>query len=458
MALIPITVASSRRNNFSWSPQSTGYSGTVAFGANTEFGDTTQSGVSSSLVAFTSANMSSVRDNVVWDSLQPAYPGAYNWAETGSSNVFKIVQTAYASGSFNKMMVGCLGNAGDVPTGVPAHPYSSTTGLAKFSEFCTEVATHFNSYADKLVINFGNENNFPEASGSSGYDTPANSLLHLQTLSAAVRAVNPLYEIAVPTGINMGNTGGTYTGTLGNGFLGWTKDFLAQSWQSYADWFDYHVYEDGSQTLAQRTPEQFYTLASTVGTLVRASKPTVKLSISEIGYYSTAGANVITQAVASTYYSRLPFLLRCVPGMAMVNFFHQLDTTASGYGIYQTYATTKTQTATVGRVLAHVNASTSAEYYRLNTDNTNTYCVWMNTGTANRYALWDMTGSARSHRLTVTASGSGTLTLTNMEDGTTATASLVQGDNFVTVSLTTTAKVLTADVPITIPGLGGAPY
>lgn len=228
----------------------------------------------------------------------------------------------------------------------------------------------------------------------------------------------------------------------------WFNTFLATNWHQYCDEFSFHHYHNFC------IPERWHDQLQDTISKVKAVAPTKPIRVTETGWYNGTATRSISEAESAARYSRYPFLLRCLD-LVGVSFYDLANDGTDpaqvehNFGFYtQNLGAQKSQAATISAALAHIKVATSGAHY---TDFTmKRRIVVMDTNTANgqRAACWaiDATGTAT---LTVTASSSGTLSIQTL-GGSTATQAISAGANTVSVTLSDTAKVVFANVPITI--------
>lgn len=227
----------------------------------------------------------------------------------------------------------------------------------------------------------------------------------------------------------------------------WFNAFLATNWHQYCDAFSFHHYHKFC------IPERWHDQLQDSIVKVRTVAPNMPVRLSESGWFNGTDASNISEAEAAARYSRYPFLLRCLD-LHGVTFYDLANDGATGtkeenFGFYTAnLVAQKAQAATIAAALAHIKVATSGAHY---TDfSLNRRVVIMNTNTANgqRAACWSINASGTT-ALNVNASAPGTLSIQTI-GGSTATQAIVAGSNAVNITLSDTAKVVSADVPITI--------
>lgn len=227
----------------------------------------------------------------------------------------------------------------------------------------------------------------------------------------------------------------------------WFDTFLATNWHQYCDAFSFHHYHKFS------IPERWHDQIQDTIEKVRAVAPGKPIRLSETGWFNGTDAQNITEAEAAARYSRYPFLLRCLD-LHGVTFYDLANDGATGtkeenFGFYTAnLAAQKAQAATITGALAHIKVATSGRHYADWSLNRRLVVMDTNTAFGQRAACWAVNG-AGSITLIVNAASAGTLTIQTVGGGS-STQPLVTGNNTVAVTLTDTAKIVLANVPISI--------
>lgn len=225
----------------------------------------------------------------------------------------------------------------------------------------------------------------------------------------------------------------------------WMHSILQMGAAQYSTAFSIHHYNGFLR------PEYWHDQLYRVIELIRQYAPMHKVYLSESGWFNGTDASSITEAEAAARYSRYPFLLRCLDFSGTTFYSLANDGTdaakESNFGFYTlNLGASKAQASTVKDALAHVNEATSAKHY--SDASLMRRVVLMDTATGQRAACWSITATGTT-TLSVFAQSAGTLSIQTM-GSTTATQAINPGLNSVAVSLSDTAKVVFADVPITI--------
>lgn len=386
------------------------------------------------------------RDEAKWSYVEAsrgtlAYPGASPYL----SRVKDALDTASTYGITPQLILN-YGNAAygsNVPTGYQGGLVLDADEKAGYSAYCSYIVSQIGNKCNLWEIwnewNLGLGGTAQELTDSAGLNVTAYVDV-MQIAYAAAKAANPQSKVIG------GVVAEPYDPTARS--ENWFNTFLATNWHQYCDEFSYHHYHNFC------IPERWHDQLQDTIVKVRAVAPTMPIRITETGWYNGTGVKAITEAEAAARYSRYPFLLRCLDLVGVTFYGLANDGTdpaqvEHNFGFYtQNVGAQKAQAVTITATLSHINVATSGTHY---TDQTQRRrVVVMNTNTANgqRAACWatDATGTAT---LTVTATGAGTLSIQTI-GGSTATQAISSGVNTVVVTLSDTAKVVYANVPITI--------
>ena len=430
-----------------WTLLGAGISGTVKIGFNWAGGNANLGmSVANAVIATQNTNANSWRDNLKWSSLETS-AGVFNWAAAVPALV-DSENIACGSNSIDYVHVMYLGNAAVYGTDAPTIGPLTAIGIVKWQAHVSNVVnrfkargtTHYELWNEPNTSTFWANGHWTTTDGYVSALVPA-------TYDAMI-AADPSAKLLVGSIIDPQSTffGGDDR-SYHTKFLQLASANLNARPNLRLSW---HTYMDNSGGIAQITPEAKYT-TSDLPTALDAIRINNNWRgwITESGWYTESGTFKITQALQQTYYTRHPFLLRCVPGLEGWHYYQMttFGTGGLGYGLIDNSGTAKLAYNSVGYSNLQAAAATNAICYR--NKNGTTFTVEMETSTGNRYALWDTAGSV-SYTYKIRSSDSGTLTITSMIDGTTTTQSIVQGDQFISISIGQNAVVASADVSFTI--------
>jgi hypothetical protein len=386
------------------------------------------------------------RDEAKWSYTEAsrgslAFPGVNSYL----SRVNDALNAAASYGVTPQLILN-YGNAAygsNVPTGYQGGLVLDADEKAGYSAYCSYIVSQIGSRCNLWEVwnewNISNGGTTQEVADTAGLSVTA-YLDVLQIAYAAAKAANPSVKIVG------GVVAEPYDQTARS--EDWFNTFLATNWHQYCDEFSFHHYHNFC------IPERWHDQLQDTITKVRAVAPTKPIRITETGWYNGTGVRAITEAESAARYSRYPFLLRCLD-LVGVSFYDLANDGTDpaqdehNFGFYtQNLGAQKAQAATITAAMAHIKVATSGSHY---TDlSMKRRVVVMDTNTANgqRAACWaiDATGTTT---LTVTASAPGTLSIQTI-GGSTATQAIVVGANTVNVTLSNTAKVVFANVQISI--------
>ena len=413
-----------------WYKTSEGILGTMKLGANTRLGNAQQGFDNRFQTNLESVGFKGVRDVPEWTYIQATSGAPYVWTTTPGPAGLAAMLAQLASGGVVTDWNFVL--ADFCPPDI-SKPLTTGPELTALGNFATEVVNHYNAagYSGKFRLGFGNE--FNSVAPTS---TPAEYYTQLATVYTAVKAADSTVKVGAPVGIDLDWTGG-YAG------FAWLDDFLATNWAAKCDYFEHHIYDDGSNTTVQLTPEALTFNLEKIHSRVLRNNPTIPICISETGWYTQTGTFKISQLLQAQYYSRWPFLLRTLPNVDSAQFWELKDNVPAGYGFMLSTWTAKTSLAVITRVVPQVQGASKAVRY--NHINGSSIGVCLTTPTGKRYAIWDTAADGTLLPIAIYAGASGTLTITNMGDGTTSTISLSAGTQSATLTIGLYSIVLSAD-------------
>lgn len=397
------------------------------------------------LAAIQTLNGTLWRDEAKWSYTEAsrgnlAFPGASPYLQRVNDAL--NAATSYGITPQLGLNYGNAAYGSDLPAGYKGGLVLDADEKAGYAAFCSYIVGTIGSRCNHWEI--WNEWNLDlggtpqEDTDNAGLDVNAYVEV-MQIAYTAAKAANPSAQVIG------GVIGEPYDTPARN--EGWFNSFLATEWYRYCDAFSFHHYHKFA------IPERWHDQIQDTITKVRAVAPSMPIRMSEAGWFNGTDSQNITEAEAAARYSRFPFLLRCLD-LSGITFYDLANDGATGakeenFGIYtNNLGAQKAQAATVAAALAHIKVATSGEHY---TDFSLTRrVVIMDTNTANgqRAACW-ATNATGTTTLTVTASAPGTLSVQTI-GGSTSTQAIVAGANTVNVTLSDTAKVVYADVPITI--------
>lgn len=397
------------------------------------------------LTAIQTLNGTLWRDEVKWGYVEASrgvlsYPGANAYLQRANDAV-----NAAASYGVTPQLILNYGNTAygsDVPAGYKGGLVLDADEKAGFSAYCSYIVSQIGTKCNLWEIwnewNLDLGGTAQEDTDNAGLDVNAYVSV-MQIAYTAAKAANPSAKLIG------GVIGEPYDTPARN--EGWFNSFLATNWHQYCDEFSFHHYHKFA------IPERWHDQIQDTINKVRAVAPNMPIRMSEAGWFNGTDSQNITEAEAAARYSRFPFLLRCLDlsGITFYDLANDGATTTKeeNFGFYtNNLGAQKAQAATVAAALAHIKVATSGKHY---TDFSLTRrVVVMDTNTVNgqRAACW-ATNATGTTTLTVTASAPGTLSIQTM-GGTTSTQGIVSGANTVNVTLSDTAKVVFADVPVSI--------
>ena len=385
------------------------------------------------------------RDEAKWSYTEAsrgalAFPGASPYL----SRVNDALNTAVSFGVTPQLILN-YGNSAygsNVPAGYQGGLVLDADEKAGYSAYCSYIVSQIGSRCNLWEIwnewNLDLGGTAQELADDAGLDVDA-YIAVMQIAYTAAKAANPS---AVIIG---GVVAEPYDTPARN--EGWFNEFLATNWHQYCDEFSFHHYHKFA------IPERWHDQIQDTITKVRAVAPSIPIRMSESGWFNGTDSQNISEAEAAARYSRFPFLLRCLD-LSGVTFYDLANDGATGtkeenFGFYtENLGAQKAQAATVAAALAHIKVATSGAHY---TDfSLNRRVVIMNTNTANgqRAACWAVNASGTTD-LVVTAASNGTLSIQTIGGGT-STQAISAGANTVSVTLSNTAKVVFANVSISI--------
>jgi len=398
------------------------------------------------LTAIQTLNGTVWRDEAKWSYTEAsrgslAFPGASSYL----SRVNDALNTASGFGVTPQLILN-YGNAAygsNVPTGYQGGLVLDADEKAGYSAYCSYIVSQVGSRCNLWEVwnewNTSNGGTAQEVTDSAGLSVTA-YLDVLQIAHTAAKAANPSAKIVG------GVVAEPYDPTARS--EDWFNTFLATNWHQYCDEFSFHHYHNFC------VPERWHDQLQDTITKVRAVAPTQPIRITETGWYNGTGVRAITEAESAARYSRYPFLLRCLD-LVGVSFYDLANDGTDpaqvehNFGFYtQNVGAQKAQAATTTAALAHIKVATSGYHFIDFTMKRRVVVMDTNTANGQRAACWatDATGTTT---LTVTASAPGTLSIQTL-GGSTATQAIAAGANTVNVTLSDTAKVVFANVPISI--------
>lgn len=383
------------------------------------------------------------RDEVKWSYAEAsrgalAYPGASPYLQRVNDAL-----NLCAGAGITPQLILNYGNGAygsNVPAGYQGGLVLDADEKAGYSAYCSYIVNAVGSRCNHWEIwnewNLSLGSTTQEATDQAGLDVNAYVAV-MQIAYTAAKAANPNATLIG------GVIGEPYDTPARN--EGWFNSFLATNWHQYCDEFSFHHYHRFS------IPERWHDQIQDSISKVRAVAPGKPVRLTESGWFNGSDASNITEAEAAARYSRFPFLLRCLDltGVTFYDLANDGTTTTKeeNFGFYTAnLGAQKAQAPTVRDALAHIKVATSGFHY--SDAMLNRRVVVMDTATGQRAACWAVNATGTT-TLTVTASAPGTLSIQTM-GGTTSTQGIVAGANTVNVTLSDTAKVVFANVPITI--------
>lgn len=407
----------------SWTLETTGVTGLVPFGTNSQIGNL---GSSLGLVDLMSSDLGcqGIRTSMHWRDTETSIGVFSVLGGFGSGTSGRTMASAMARGSSLGMAMRiCNINEGE-PSGY-GDGNLLNGGSAEISAFATNasyVATQLGSNVTHYEIL-----NEKELSMSG-----PNYKLLLDAVYPAIKAANP--SAVVVAGATSGVTSGSGT---------WDEPGIT----TVMDAMSVHQYGPSSSTYP---PENYVSgilngMASMWSTMGVASFPYL---VTESGWMT----QVWTDAVILKFVSRYLFMLRALPSLSGYMQYQQLNEGANEWGLGgPAFATIKIQGRAYKDCADHVHWCTSAKRYS-DPNNLLNRAVVMSNGTTRRLAVWT-TDTTNVVTIYVTAASPGTLTIqtiTGTAGGSLDTSnSLVTGNNAISVTLTDTAQILYANVNVT---------
>ena len=395
------------------------------------------------LTAIQGLNGTVWRDEVKWSYVEAsrgalAYPGANTYLQRAKD----AVDTAASYGITPQLGLN-YGNAAygsDIPAGYKGGLVLDADEKAGYSAFCSYIVGQIGNKCNHWEI--WNEWNLnlggtPQEIADNAGSNVAAYVEVMQLAYTAAKAANPSATIIG------GVIGEPYDTAAKN--EPWFNALLATNWYQYCDAFSFHHYHKFS------IPERWHDQIQDTINKVREVAPNMPVRMSETGWFNGSDTSNITEAEAAARYSRYPFLLRCLD-LAAVTFYDLANdgattTKEENFGFYtNNLGAQKAQAPTIRDALAHIKVARSGFHYA--DSSLNRRVVVMDTPTGQRAACWAVNATGTT-TLTVTASAPGTLSIQTI-GSTTSTQGIVVGANTVNVTLSDTAKVVFADVPITI--------
>lgn len=385
------------------------------------------------------------RDEVKWGYVEAskgslAYPGANAYLQRAKDAI-----DAAESYGITPQLILNYGNTAygfNVPAGYQGGLVLDSDEKTGYAGYCSYIVAQIGNKCRHWEVwnewNLGLGTTTQEGTDQA-YSNVSGYLEALQVAYKAAKAANP--DAIIISGV----IGEPYDTASKN--EPWFNAFLATDWYKWCDEFSFHHYHKFA------IPERWHDQIQDTINKVRAVAPNMPVRMSETGWFNGADAQNITEAEAAARYSRYPFLLRCLD-LSGVTFYDLANdgattTKEENFGFYtENLGAQKAQAATVSAALAHIKVATSATHYA--DVSLNRRVVVMDTNTANgqRAACWAVNATG-SVNLTVTAASAGTLSVQTL-GGSTATQGISAGAQTVNVTLTDTAKVVYANVPITI--------
>jgi trimeric autotransporter adhesin len=398
----------------SWTRESTGVAGTFLGGVNLHAGDWGQ------VPRLTNSTI--YRDSIRWGYVEKQ-AGIYDWSDPRTVKVVKLANSLRPKISALIILGG-------------AHPkHGGTAGMKGGLPLMANDIAAYSQYVDYVIQRLGGSVPFVEIwnewnqggneSSAEERSAKANTAeAYLALLSAAYRAVknrDPSVKVI----------GGVMLDPYWPGTQPWVKRFLSGHPETVCDGISFHHYYDNEGT----SPEIWFTQLQKSCAQIQSACGNIPLHLTETNWHKLPDAEIAKR------WSRFPFLLRSLP----LTTFQQFDAVSNAWGLMSDSGAAKPQLSTFKDALAHVNVATTASAFK----NGKQWVVSLATPTGNRLALWDE-GGASSVSVSMTASSGGTLSIQTI-GGTTATKSLSPGTNSVSVPLTDTAVVLSADVAVSFP-------
>lgn len=383
-----------------------------------------------------------IRDELKWSGVE-ATRGTYSFPGA-NAQVQKLHSLCSIAGSYGVEPYIVLDSGSplygfNIPSGYAGGLPLDSDEITGFTNYCAWIVSQVPSVTKFEIWNEFNIDGLSttqENTDNAGAP-PERYLALIQAVYAPIKAARPDAEVIV----------GTFTDPYWQDTLnsGWMDAILAGGAANYSTGFSIHHYNGFMR------PEYWHDQLYRTIEKIHAVAPSHKVYLSESGWFNGTDPSSITEAEAAARYSRYPFLLRCLKlsGATFYDLANDGNDTLkeSNFGFYtQNLAAAKLQAGTVKDALAHVNAATSAKHY--SDAALMRRAVVLGTASGDRAAVWSVNATG-SISLVVTASSPGTLSVQTM-GGSTATQPIVAGANTVNVGLSDTAKVVHANVPITI--------
>lgn len=383
-----------------------------------------------------------IRDELKWGATEPTR-GTYSLPGSNAQlqKVYDLCTTAHTY-NITPYIVLCSGNMN--------YGLSEPAGYAGGLPLSEDERTGFANYCNWVVKQIPNVSKFEiwNEFNLDGLSTPQentdNAGAPPEKYFALIKAVyGPLKEARPDAEVIVGTfTDPYWQATLNSN---WMHTILQMGAAKYCTAFSIHHY-NGFMRPEYWHDQLYHTIQQ-----IKAYAPMHKVYLSESGWYNGTDPGSITEAEAAARYSRYVFLLRCLDlsGTTFYGLANDGNDTLkeSNFGVYtQNLAAQKAQALTIKDALAHVNVSTSAKHY--SDASIMRRVVVLDTPTGQRAACWSVNNSGTLNLL-VKANAVGTLSIQTM-GGSTSTQPLVVGDNNISVTLADTAKVVFANIPITI--------
>jgi hypothetical protein len=389
-----------------------------------------------------SLNGNLIRDELKWGATEPtrgtyALPGV-------NAQLQKVHDLCLNAHTYNitPYIVLCSGNSNyglSEPAGYAGGLPLSGDERNGFANYCAWVVKQIPTVSKFEVWNEFNIDGLSttqENTDNAGAP-PEKYLALIKAVYAPLKEARPDAEVIV----------GTFTDPYWQDTLNstWMHSLLQLGAAQYCTAFSIHHYNGFMR------PEYWHDQLYRVISQIRDYAPQHKVYLSESGWFNGTDAASITEAESAARYSRYPFLLRCLDlaGSSFYDLANDGSDVAkeSNFGFYTiNLGAQKAQAGTVRDALFHVNDAVSAKHY--SDASIMKRVVIMDTASGQRAACWAINNTGTAV-LKVLASSPGTLSTQVMGAGTT-TEPLVAGENTIVISLSDIAKVVYADVPISI--------
>lgn len=434
--------------NKRWTKLTTGVAGLVPIGFGCHIGSGQGEQASNVLPACQALNATAWRDDCTWSRTEPTR-GTLVWPGTGfliqidamatngvAVGIEPIIQLGYGNANYGSdSPAGTKGGLvidADEIAGFQAHCSWSVTKLAgrcKFFGLWNEWDAQNSATATEIALGYCDANHYKAL---------------MDAVYPVIKAANPQAQLAA------GVTSGPEA-WRGPGSGGWLWDLLCQpGFFTKCDAVDFHQYTNFD------SPENYgYSSWINCQHIRQMAKDySFPCWQTESGWFNGSDSFNVTQAVAAKYYSRYPFILRAI-GLNLFSFWqlrNEGNDTAeeSNFGLVtNSYGTTKLQFATCAAALFHAAKATAASWHSTQGFTTGRQAVLMTVAGQPRLAIWSLDGNVNDSVL-VRSSSSGTLSIETI-GSTTATSALSAGDTNVSISLTDTAQLISANVPISFP-------